>query len=388
MRKIVRFFTAFILLVSIVGAAGCSSEPKEPVVEDTGAVRMMKMLPIDVGSFMYMDVHALRTVQNLSSIWDWYKDELGDLSDSDIIESVDFVGMAQDEDFYLIEGDFDLDQLMGNTTDGPYYYDSFNVTIGEDGDSAALVNGVFIIGCDEDVRSCIDVVNGKKDSLYDNGDLRTIFDRLPSGYMISLVFMEDAYGVGLRALGKSMAIQDSNYVQTIIAKFANSDIAGNFVRSVIMGTATVTQDGVFITIVESSQTPPQNQWQSVGVDGSEYDVVREDIQTAVIAYAVDHSGNFPTLNGTYTNDNCYQCGVLSINAMHVANGGALQGIPDGLWKGDGASDDNCDTGSGFIGGCSASYHYIWIVDQYGTVFSYCMGDGCTTSNTGYQGVWP
>ena len=45
----------------------------------------------------------------------------------------------------------------------------------------------------------------------------------------------------------------------------------------------------------------------------------------------------------------------------------------------------------YTGNCSNPYkgHYVWLIDEVGTVCSVCVGDDCWTNNeSGYQGVWP
>jgi len=130
-----------------------------------------------------------------------------------------------------------------------------------------------------------------------------------------------------------------------------------------------------------------------------YNGFKDDIQNAVGWYMTENNGALPTLSGIYTNANCSNCNVINISAFLRANGGLVQEVPDGTWQGPGASDDNCDAAGKSISGCSASNHYIWIVDThgdphgiwgdpYGNVYSYCIGDNCTSNNSGYQGVWP
>jgi hypothetical protein len=122
--------------------------------------------------------------------------------------------------------------------------------------------------------------------------------------------------------------------------------------------------------------------------GVNYDMTKSDFRNAVAGYASENLGTLPILTGTYTNAECSACNIVNMSALLVENGGMFNSCPDGMWQGPGPSDDNCDASGGSISGCSASNHYIWIIDLVGNVYSYCQGAECTSTNSGYQGVWP
>ena len=133
---------------------------------------------------------------------------------------------------------------------------------------------------------------------------------------------------------------------------------------------------VFATMYGGRTWPPATQ--------ATYNSIKENLQSAVTAYSESRDGPPPTFNGTYTNANCSQCKVVDINALLVTNGGFLFDVPAGLAL-VGADMDNCN---GRSIGCANDHHYIWIVDANGSVYSTCVGKGCETNNSGYQGVWP
>ena len=109
------------------------------------------------------------------------------------------------------------------------------------------------------------------------------------------------------------------------------------------------------------------------------------IQQALIAYASEYNGSVSTLTGNYTNTNCSNCRVVNMSALLVQNGGLLRVAPSGLNL-SASGNDNCGGNASL--GCRNGSSYIWIVDTYGTVYSYCAGANCKTNNSGYQGVWP
>jgi hypothetical protein len=116
-----------------------------------------------------------------------------------------------------------------------------------------------------------------------------------------------------------------------------------------------------------------------------YSTAREQIQNAVTNYSGTYNKSLPILSGIYTNANCSSCHVINISTLVVANGGLLRRSPDGLNL-SASGNDNCGGNASL--GCHSGWSYIWIVDIHGTVYSYCAGAGCTTNNSGYQGVWP
>lgn len=112
------------------------------------------------------------------------------------------------------------------------------------------------------------------------------------------------------------------------------------------------------------------------------------VESNVYYYSSYHNGSLPVLNGSYSNANCSSCHVINMSALLAENGGMLRSIPEGTWQGHGANDDNCDSSDGNSTGCSAANNYIWIVDDNGSIYSYCKGAGCKTNNSGYQGLLP
>jgi hypothetical protein len=66
-------------------------------------------------------------------------------------------------------------------------------------------------------------------------------------------------------------------------------------------------------------------------------------------------------------------------------------MPSGVYGSDSAGCDNCGGSitNDSVYGCENSSHYLWVMDQYGTVASICIGKGCKAANvSGYQSVWP
>jgi hypothetical protein len=130
---------------------------------------------------------------------------------------------------------------------------------------------------------------------------------------------------------------------------------------------------------------------SQGQDGQDdkaqaYTLTKGELTNAVAEYASRNMGDLPSLVGMYSVSACPNCNILNINALLVSQGGILSTVPDGLYSGAGANNDNCDGGAN---GCLSNYHYVWLIDSYGNVYSKCMGSDCNSNGAdAYQGVWP
>ncbi len=140
---------------------------------------------------------------------------------------------------------------------------------------------------------------------------------------------------------------------------------------------------------------------------AEYEKARVQIQDAVTEYMVWHDGLEPP-HGEIINTTECDCIVI------------IPPYPQGGWIYGGYVLDLCyllhyctecetldyfpfelplccygqsgEEGTNFYtGNCSNPYkgHYVWLIDEVGTVCSVCVGDECWANNeSGYQGVWP
>jgi len=136
----------------------------------------------------------------------------------------------------------------------------------------------------------------------------------------------------------------------------------------------------------STKTPTPTSSSSNSQKAAAYASVKDDIQNAVVAYATDNQGSFPMLTGTYSISGHSNCHIVDIDALLTSQGGMLIHVPDGIYSTSGADNDNCDGGAS---GCSSNNHYVWLIDNYGNVYSKCMGTDCNSNDaSGYQGIWP
>jgi hypothetical protein len=248
-----------------------------------------------------------------------------------------------------------------------------------------VIDNVLFVGSSKDVQLCIDVANGQGTSLYGNKDAKDTIGRLPGGYVLGVALMGsenssvDNYGV--LASGMAASKNDGNISQTWLYKFQDSDAAQGYITefgSQIPSDYNVTQDGEYVKIAVTSEQPDPNE--------EAYNTAYSQIQNAVVAYATEHEGVFPIINGT-VNINGSDYNIIDICSLLTSEGGMLSKVPDGVASINGSDNDNCDAG---CDGCLDTNHYIWAVDEYdGYVPSTCVGANCSEYNSdGYQGVWP
>ena len=266
MKSVIRFLAVVVILVSIVSAVGCSSGSKPVGSAMDRAVSMMKVLPSNVSGFSYEDLYMLRTDKNLSAELSSLKQQS---NDSVLLQRVDGLGVDLVDMIELVlGGGLSLDQLMGVSSNGSYSYGGFKVSTYANGISAVLINGIAIYSSNDEIRLCIDVVNGNGTSLYSNEDVKSILDRLPDGYSLQIVVGNEsapAELAGILAAGGSMTKQGSSNVSTNVYKFNSSDAAQEYVE--VMNNESqdetvhidMTQDGAFVkevmTPVTSTPTP-------------------------------------------------------------------------------------------------------------------------------------
>ena len=271
MRNTFRLSVLVIALVTIVSVAGCSSGTKEIASAKDRAVSMMQMLPSNVSEFTFFDKYALTTDKNLAAEWSYYNENYFGFGNDSVSNSITGLCMVYPSNILMYEGDFTLDQLLGSAANGSYNYGGFNVRHAADNSSIVLINSTAITGDDEDVRSCIDVVDGNVSSLYGNAEIKSIVDRLPSGFVLDVRIVDNASASenisGLLLVGASVAKTSNTDIETDVYQFNTSDAAQQYVATASNESQNETmhidrtQDGTFVTEVitplTSTPTPTE-----------------------------------------------------------------------------------------------------------------------------------
>ncbi len=253
MRNAVRFLTVILALATIVSVTGCSSGSKSIAAGKDRAVSMMQILPADTSNFSFLDTYMIQTDKNLSSDWEYMKASY--FGNNSLSEK--FNGLVYTDELSVFEGDFTLDQFMGNTSNGSYNYGGFKISTSMYNTSVVMINSSAVSGYDYDVRRCIDVVNGNRSSFYDNENVKAIMSLLPSGIELAIQVMDNSSSsgepIGSLAEGASWLKSGDDYVETKIYQFNSSNTAQQYVATASNvsedGTIHIdrTQNGTFVT---------------------------------------------------------------------------------------------------------------------------------------------
>jgi hypothetical protein len=152
---------------------------------------------------------------------------------------------------------------------------------------------------------------------------------------------------------------------------------------------------VLILAVASIYIIDMSQGRVYGEPWLAYVASREQIQYAVTNYSETHNSSLPTFNNTTWDGTCKNLTaplyIVNLSQLLTINGGLLRSMPSGVYGSSTPGCDNCGGGNSndSVYDCSSSNHYLWLMDQNGTVESICIGKDCKASNvSGYQGVWP
>ena len=348
-------------------------------------IRMVKMLPEDIGSLTFVDVAMLQNDEDLQSMWNSIKEYYvgEDIYGENVsrITSIGIAGSASNVSMYA--GDFDLEQMTSmieHSSMESFEYEGITVWTDQNASSTAVIDNVVFVGSSEDIQLCINLSNGQGASLYDNKDAKDTIGRLPGGYVLGVAVMNSSENdYGLLVAGMAVSKNDGNISQVSLLKFDDSDAAQGYItefESQIPSDYVVTQDGEYVTISSTSEMPTPEE--------VAYNSAYSDLLEAVSSYYIDNDGVFPTINGT-VNVSGYDLQILDICALLTSAGGILSEVSEGVASVEGSDNDNCDAG---CGGCLAASHYIWAVDESG-IYSTCVGAECeANSEDGFQGVWP
>jgi hypothetical protein len=201
------------------------------------AVDMMKKVPQDSDSFMFVDIDAFRTDSTLEQAY-------ADLEGS-IEEMTEFFGITCGEVdritttggtyCILLEGDFNLGELRGNLEELGYDNDEYNSTEVWGQEEAGILiavisNKLIIIGTEADTTACIEIIRGGEASLCDNEDARDVTERLPN--RIIFICTEGVTPIsynfhdGLKFAGVSATKKDANSLAfTMALKFEDGNSA-------------------------------------------------------------------------------------------------------------------------------------------------------------------
>ncbi len=263
----------FILILTIVGAMGCSSDDAcnslEPMNSDKNAlIDMMQMVPEDSEYIAFLDMATMRNDVGLEDAYDTGKSisggETGVRGMS--YDEVAIHGMAGNA--MLLRGTLEIDKVRDEYNDVASRDERYpNIDVwSADGYMVALLNKTVTCGFDEYVERCIEVVADGQPSLYDNEVFKAVVDRLPSGFFYIIekgnanLYNYD----GLEVTGRSILRDDCETVScTWICRFDSEDSILAVIDEIPSDMADfeenwrevkTEQDGLFLKIIAVADT--------------------------------------------------------------------------------------------------------------------------------------
>lgn len=224
------FFIGAILLLASLLLLGCAS------IQGGGAVDMMKKVPMDSDSFVFVDIDAFRTDIALEEAYTALEEIFEEFVNFPLFNFNDVDRLAPAWDIFdtmLVEGDFNLNEIRKELEELRYDDDEYRgieVWGQEDMLVALLSNKLAIIGTEDTVTDYIKVIKEGDASLYDDVDFRDIVGRLPRGIIVACeehVFpITSSRYDGLEVAGISMMRKDKNNMAiTGVFKFESGDAA-------------------------------------------------------------------------------------------------------------------------------------------------------------------
>lgn len=253
-----------VLISLILAVVGCGGDGGGG--GDKDAIAIMKKLPKSTETFMFVDVKAMRTDDDLEALSDSFSGDSGDMGAmlGVKMDDVDFVAFAGD--MYVMEGSFDLAEVREALEDSGFEKDDYEgVEIWEAlGFSLVLVDsGCIIMASGTDAEDCVDAIKGKADSLYEGEDVSDDMAKLPGDGLVvvwsggSEGFITEEGYAGLEATAVSMSKKDADELQmTAMLRFKDAASAGDVMDEIKadleenaeseVTNLKVTQDGQYI----------------------------------------------------------------------------------------------------------------------------------------------
>lgn len=237
LKRIISVMGLITLLALLGVGAGCAGDGEgNGGNRDNGGVAdvmsMMEKVPKDTTEFTFIDVKALRGDDDLAELLQDLEDSLEDLLQPLATDLDNINRLASADNIALLDGGFDLDDMRDELDSQGFDEDGYKgVEVWESprGGWVALVENPIIMGYQDGVKNCIDVIEGTEESLWDNRDAEDMMDRLPSGLCAGFYIGDTVAPAGweyqdLEASGWSFRKMDEDtLVMTWILRFDNEE---------------------------------------------------------------------------------------------------------------------------------------------------------------------
>ncbi len=235
MRRLCRWWLCVVplLLLAILALVGCGSGGSS-----SEALAMMKKVPKDSIDLTFMDLKALRGDPDLAGLYNSAAEQLNRSGAGIPTDNVE--RMAQAGYLTVMEGRFDLASLEAELEASAYGESDYRgISLWEGSfSSVALVSASCLVTAwdVEAVKSCVDVIQGQGESLYDDAEFKDLMGRMPGGFTQMVFAGGEDFGdtyQGVQAIGYSLAKMSSEKARmTLVLAFSDATRAGEAVDGV------------------------------------------------------------------------------------------------------------------------------------------------------------
>lgn len=225
-----------IMIVVLVMLGGCIEKIEEfsgVIPGGGGDVKSaMKMIPSGE-NFMYVNLSKLRSDKELDDIYEGMKKSFQtEISEIRIdIDDINYIALGDWVTIYCVK--FDKKEIADGLDDVGYdkeKYDGVDVWEKEvwgGKQGVTIKGGNIILGSKDDVEDALDVMKGKKKSVYDNYNMRKTLDKLPDSFFVMVsCWGYQQYDDQAECVGSSMKKLNKDKLEmTIVVKFESADDA-------------------------------------------------------------------------------------------------------------------------------------------------------------------
>ncbi len=241
-QRLATLITPIVLLVLLI-TSSCAGHATEEITSIT------KQVPKGTNSLVFFDVESVRATDE--QVYESWADEFLLYTALLGVNPHDVDGFAVINDNVLIQGDFDLDELRDwlNYADSDTDVDSElfqGIEIWADYGSMeiALMKDIIIYGNGNYVSDCVNVIQGKVPSLYDDKDIGDVVEMRPRG--ASFVINRQSSFNGLEYDGLIVSVQffDHKTMKCVgINRFEDERDAKNAIKGIEEEVMKMGEDG-------------------------------------------------------------------------------------------------------------------------------------------------
>lgn len=191
LKRVLLVVSLGVVLAMALASVGCAS--------GNAFTDVLAKVPEDATSLKYLDVKALRSDEDLSGLYDDWKDDVEPRFDAHGIDQADVTsfatGVSPNKRFTIVAGQFELDGVREELEDRHYEDDVYKgvevwtrqLMWGPELDRVvALMDDLIIFGNEAGVEGCLKVIKADDASWLSRSDIKDVSGRLPAGLYVDM----------------------------------------------------------------------------------------------------------------------------------------------------------------------------------------------------------